>query len=162
KGDTAQLAVSSGFVDKLGNRDEIRARMIQLAGEDKKDQEKTFKQVSVADYLEARGDGRTGARGSGDAVAGIVAKGEILDGKQPPGKVGGDSTAALVRRAREDDKVKAIVLRVDSPGGSAFASEVIRREFAVARKDGKKVVVSMGTLAASGGYWISTASDELL
>src|SRR5262249_31677583 len=68
---------------------------------------------------------------------------------------------ALIRRAGQDEKVKAIVLRVDSPGGSAFASEVIRRELAVARKDGKKVVVSMGSLAASGGYWISTASDEI-
>lgn len=161
KGDLAKLALESGFVDKLGHRDEVRARMIELAGEEKKENEKTFKQVSVSDYLEARGGDRTGEHGGGDAVAVIVAKGDILDGKQPAGKIGGDSTAALVRRARQDDKVKAIVLRVDSPGGSAFASEVIRRELAVARKDGKKVVVSMGSLAASGGYWISTASDEI-
>ena len=161
KGDLAKVALESGLVDKLGHRDEVRARMIEVAGEDKKEKEKTFKQVSVSDYLEAKGGDRTGERGSGDAVAVIVAKGEILDGKQPPGRIGGDSTAALVRRARQDDKVKAIVLRVDSPGGSAFASEVIRRELAVARRDGKKVVVSMGSVAASGGYWISTASDEI-
>jgi len=161
KGDLAKLALDSGLVDKLGQRDEVRSRMIELAGEDKKENEKTFKQVSVSDYLEASGGDRTGEHGGGDAVAVIVAKGEILDGKQPAGKIGGDSTAALVRRARQDAKVKAIVLRVDSPGGSAFASEVIRRELAVARKDGKKVVVSMGSLAASGGYWISTASDEI-
>ena len=161
KGDIAKLALDSGLVDKLGQRDEVRARMIELAGEEKKENEKTFKQVSVSDYLEARGGDRTGESGGGDAVAVIVAKGDILDGKQPAGKIGGDSTAALVRRARQDDKVKAIVLRVDSPGGSAFASEVIRRELAVARKDGKRVVVSMGSLAASGGYWISTASDEI-
>jgi len=132
--------------------------MIELAGEDKK--EKTFRQVSVADYLEARGGDRTGQKG-GEAVAVVVAKGDILDGKQPAGTIGGDSTAALVRRARQDEKVKAIVLRVDSPGGSAFASEVIRREMVLARQAGKKVVVSMGSLAASGGYWISTASDEI-
>jgi len=161
KGDLAKLALDSGLVDKLGQRDEVRSRMIELAGEDKKENEKTFKQVSVSDYLEASGGDRTGEHGGGDAVAVIVAKGEILDGKQPAGKIGGDSTAALVRRARQDAKVKAIVLRVDSPGGSAFASEVIRRELAVARKDGKKVVVSMGSLAASGGFWISTASDEI-
>jgi len=161
KGDIAKLALDSGLVDKLGQRDEVRARMIELAGEEKKENEKTFKQVSVSDYLEAKGGDRTGESGGGDAVAVIVAKGDILDGKQPAGKIGGDSTAALIRRARQDDKVKALVLRVDSPGGSSFASEVIRRELAVARKDGKKVVVSMGSLAASGGYWISTASDEI-
>jgi protease-4 len=159
KGDLARLALDARLVDKLGHRDEIRARMIELAGEDEK--EKTFRQVSVEDYLEARGGDRGGAGGRGDAVAVVVAKGYILDGKQPAGTIGGDSTAKLIRRARQDDKVKAIVLRVDSPGGSAFASEVIRRELVLARKDGKPVVVSMGTLAASGGYWISTASDEI-
>jgi len=159
KGDLARLALDARLVDKLGHRDEIRARMIELAGEDEK--EKTFRQVSVEDYLEARGGDRSGAGGRGDAVAVVVAKGYILDGKQPAGTIGGDSTAKLIRRARQDDKVKAIVLRVDSPGGSAFASEVIRRELVLARKDGKPVVVSMGALAASGGYWISTASDEI-
>ncbi len=159
KGDTAKMALEAKLVDKLAYRDELRARMIALAGEDKK--EKSFNQVSVRDYLEAKGGDRTGSRGSGDAVAVIVAKGEILDGKHPAGVIGGDSTAKLIRKARQDDKVKAIVLRVDSPGGSAFASEVIRRELVLARQAGKKVVVSMGTLAASGGYWISTASDEI-
>ena len=90
-----------------------------------------------------------------------MAAGEILDGDQAPGTVGGDSTSALIRKARLDDHVQAIVLRVDSPGGSAFASELIRRQAALARRDGKPVVVSMGTLAASGGYWISTASDQI-
>jgi len=158
RGDTARAALDARLVDKLGPRDQVRTRMIELAGEDKK--EKTFRQVSVADYLEARGGDRTGQKG-GEAVAVVVAKGDILDGKQPAGTIGGDSTAALVRRARQDEKVKAIVLRVDSPGGSAFASEVIRREMVLARQAGKKVVVSMGSLAASGGYWISTASDEI-
>lgn len=161
KGDMAKLAVEAKLVDKLGQRDEIKARMIALAGEDKDEKkEKTFAKVTFKDYLEAKGGDRTGASG-GDAVAVIVAKGSILDGKQPAGTIGGDSTAKLVRMAREDSKVKAIVLRVDSPGGSAFASEVIRRELALARQAGKKVVVSMGTLAASGGYWISTSADEI-
>ena len=158
-GDLARIAVESKLVDKLGYRDEIRKRMIEIAGENEK--EHTFRQVDVADYLEARGGDRTGAKGRGDAVAVVVAVGEILDGSQPPGTIGGDSTAALIRQAWQDDKVKAIVLRVDSGGGSAFASEVIRRELVVARKHGKKVVVSMGSVAASGGYWIATASDEI-
>ena len=99
--------------------------------------------------------------GKGQAVAVVVAKGEILDGTQPAGTIGGDSTARVLRRAREDDAVKAVVLRVDSPGGSAFASEIIRRECELVRKAGKPLVVSMGSVAASGGYWISTASDEI-
>ena len=90
-----------------------------------------------------------------------MARGTILDGSHPPGTIGGDSTAALIRSARHDDDVKAVVLRVDSGGGSVFASEVIRREFELVRDAGKPVVVSMGTVAASGGYYISTASDEI-
>jgi protease-4 len=94
-------------------------------------------------------------------VAVVVAKGDILDGDQPPGTIGGDSTARLLRRARQDDSVKAVVLRVDSGGGSAFASEVIRRECELVRQAGKPLVVSMGSVAASGGYWIATDADEI-
>jgi protease-4 len=160
KGNRAKLALEARLVDRIGHRDEVRKRMIDLVGEEKDG--RTFKQVSVADYLENRGGDRTGEKGSGDAVAVVVAVGDILDGRQPPGTIGGESTAALIRKARQDKKVKAIVLRVDSPGGSAFASEVIRRELALARSvDSKPVVVSMGSVAASGGYWIATASDEI-
>jgi len=157
-GDLARLALESRLVDRLGYLDEVRSRMIEIAG--KADREKTFRQISVRDYLRATGANRNGG-GRGPAVAVVVAKGDILDGRQPAGTIGGDSTAKLIRQAREDGDVKAIVLRVDSPGGSAFASEVIRRELALARENGKPVVVSMGSLAASGGYWIATASDEI-
>jgi len=157
-GDGAKLALQAHLVDRLATRDEVRKRLIDLVGEDKA--KKSFKQVGFSEYLAARGGDRTGS-GSGDAVAVIVAKGEILDGSQPQGAIGGDSTARLVRKAREDKSVKAVVLRVDSPGGSAFASEIIRRECELARGAGKPVVVSMGSVAASGGYWISTASDEI-
>src|SRR5690606_17151880 len=85
----------------------------------------------------------------------------ILDGVQPPGTVGGESMAQLIRQAGEDDTVKALVVRVDSPGGSAFASEVIRRELEVFRESGRPVVVSMGSVAASGGYWMSMGADEI-
>jgi protease-4 len=158
-GDLAKAALDAKLVDKLGERDEVRQRMIQLVGADEK--RHSFRQVGVQEYLAARGGDRTGASGKGSAVAVIVAKGDILDGDQPPGTIGGDSTARLLRRAREDDAVKAVVLRVDSPGGSAFAAEIVRRECELVRKAGKPLVVSMSSLAASGGYWISTASDEI-
>ncbi len=158
-GDTAKIALEAKLVDKLAARDEVRKQMIALAGEDEKS--KSFKQVSMADYLEALGGDRPGAKGKGDKVAVVVAKGEIVDGTAGPGRIGGDSTAALIRKARQDEKVKAIVLRVDSGGGSAFASEVIRRELQLAQEAKKPVVVSMGSVAASGGYWIATSSDEI-
>lgn len=157
-GDAARALLEAGLVDRLSNRDEVRARMIELVGEEKK--EHTFHQISLADYLEAQ-DLAEPEQPKGDAVGVVVARGTILDGEQPAGKIGGDTTSALVRQARENEKVKAIVLRVDSGGGSAFASELIRRELALARAAGKPVVVSMGSVAASGGYWISTASDQI-
>jgi protease-4 len=156
-GDMAKMALDARLVDKLLSRDEVRKRMIELVGED----EKSFRQVGMRTYLEAKGGDRTGARGKGPAVAVVVAKGDILDGDQPPGTIGGDSTARLLRRAREDDEVKAVVLRVDSGGGSAFASEIIRRECELVRQAGKPLVVSMGSVAASGGYWIATDADEI-
>ena len=158
-GDMATLAKDARLVDTLAPRDGVRKRLIALLGEDKESH--SFKQVGFATYLKAKGGDRSGATGRGKAVAVVVAKGSILDGSQPAGTIGGDSTARLLRRAREDESVRAVVLRVDSPGGSAFASEVIRRECELVRQAGKPVVVSMGSVAASGGYWISTASDEI-
>jgi protease-4 len=158
-GDMAKMALEAKLVDKLAPRDEVRKRMIELVG--KTDDGKSFRQVGVSTYLQAKGGDRTGATGKGKAVAVIVAKGDILDGDQPAGTIGGDSTARLLRRAREDDSVKAVVFRVDSGGGSAFASEIIRRECELVRKAGKPLVVSMGTVAASGGYWVATDADEI-
>ncbi len=91
----------------------------------------------------------------------VVASGTILDGVQPSGSIGGDSLAALIRQARADENVKALVLRVDSGGGSAFASDIILREIEVFKESDRPVVVSMGSVAASGGYWISMAADEI-
>jgi protease-4 len=157
-GDAARAALDAGLVDRLSNRDEVRARLIELVGED--EESHGFRQVALADYLEAE-DLTEPAAPKGEAVGVVLARGTILDGFQPAGKVGGETVSALVRKAREDESIQAIVLRVDSPGGSAFASELIRRELVVARQAGKPVVVSMGSVAASGGYWISTASDEI-
>ncbi|MCD4748625.1 MAG: signal peptide peptidase SppA [Thermoanaerobaculales bacterium] len=158
-GDTAQAALDAGLIDTIATRDEVRARLIELVGED--EDAHSYYRVGIDDYLEAEGGDRTGEKAKGDLVGVVVARGLILGGTQPPGKIGGDSTSALIRQARQDDNVKAIVLRVDSGGGSAFASEIIRRECELAKEDGKPVVISMGSVAASGGYWISMASDEV-
>ncbi|MCP3963283.1 MAG: signal peptide peptidase SppA [bacterium] len=157
-GQGSEMALQLGLVDFVGDRDLVRGRLIELVGED--EDTHSFHQIRHGTYLETVDDDPNEGKGD-DTVAVIVARGQILNGSQSPGTIGGDSTAALIRKARNDEDVKAIVLRVDSPGGSAFASELIRREFVLAREAGKKVVVSMATVAASGGYWISTASDEI-
>jgi len=154
-GDLARVALDAGLVDALKTRDEMRQAMIERGARD--DDSKSFRQVQFNEYL-----ARLEPRRSGEALAVVVAEGEIGDGEAPPGRIGGLSTAALIRKAREDDEVKALVLRVDSPGGSAFGAELIRRELELTRAAGKPVVVSMGDLAASGGYWVATAADEVI
>lgn len=154
-GDIGKLALSNKLVDGLKTRDELRQMLIARGAEDEKG--KSFRQVSFKDYLS-----RQKPKGDGDAVGVVIAAGVISDGNAPAGLVGGLSTAALIRKAREDEHIKAIVLRVDSPGGSAFGSELIRRELELTRAAGKPVVVSMGDVAASGGYWISMAADEVI
>jgi protease-4 len=157
-GDTAQMALALGLVDHLSTRDQVRERMIELVGKEKDGH--GFSSIDMEDYLQATAAKRKQPE-KGPAVGIVVAKGTISDGSRPPGEIGGDSTAALIRKARRDEAVKAVVLRVDSGGGSAFASEVIRRELELTRDAGKPVVVSMGSVAASGGYWIATSSDEI-
>jgi protease-4 len=154
-GDTGKLSLSSRLVDGLKTRDELRAMMIKRGALDLEG--KSFRQVGFDEYV-----GRHHPKLFGDAVGVIVASGDITDGVAGPGAIGGKSTSNLIRRAREDDQIKAIVLRVDSPGGSAFGSELIRRELELTRAAGKPVVVSMGNVAASGGYWISMAADEVI
>jgi len=158
-GDAAKAALDFGLVDQTMTRIEIRQHLIELVGED--EEKHTFNQVGMADYLSTIDDDRFGREAKGDKVAIIVARGTILDGSHPAGTIGGDSTGALIRKARNDEDVKAIILRVDSGGGSAFASEVIRRECEAARADGIPVIASMGSVAASGGFWISTSSDQI-
>jgi protease-4 len=158
-GDTAELARSYGLVDELLTQDQARARVREIVGPNEEGGD-DYAGIDHVAYLKAQASGRLpfdGAR----KVAVVVAAGTILDGMQPPGTVGGDSTALLIREATTDEGVKALVLRVDSPGGSAFASEVIRREIEVFRDSGRPVVVSMGSVAASGGYWIAMSADEI-
>ncbi|MCA3077982.1 MAG: signal peptide peptidase SppA [Rhodocyclaceae bacterium] len=154
-GDAAKMALNSKLVTALKTRDELRTMLIEKGAKD--EEKKTFRQVSMSAYLST-----LKSKSSGDAIGVVVAEGEISDGIEPPGKIGGRSTADLIRKAREDEKIKAVVLRVNSPGGSAYGSELIRRELELTRKAGKPVVVSMGNVAASGGYWISMAADEVI
>ncbi len=158
QGDLGQLAVKQGLVDQLITPDQLRKVLIDKGAED--EDEKTFRQVALADYL-AHLDRTQPQLPLGQRIGVVVAEGEILDGKQPGGTIGGDSTSALLRRAREDDTIKAVVLRVDSPGGGVFPSELIRREVELTRAAGKPVIVSMGDVAASGGYWISMNADRI-
>jgi protease-4 len=154
-GDLAKVTLDAKLVDGLKTRDEIRQMMIARGEKDA--QGKTFRQVNYDEYL-----ARVHPKVVGDAVGVVMAVGEITDGVAPPGAIGGQSTSNLIRIAREDNNIRAIVLRIDSPGGSAFGSELIRRELELTRAAGKPVVVSMGNVAASGGYWISMASDEVI
>jgi len=158
-GNSAQLARDYGLVDDLLHRDGIRERIREAIGVTE-DDESDFPVIGHEEYLSAV---RTPLppRAGGSRVGVIVLSGEIMDGRQPPGTIGGDSAAKLIRDAAEDEDIKALVLRVDSPGGSAFASEIILREIEVFQQSGRPVVVSMGSVAASGGYWISMSADEI-
>lgn len=159
KGDTAQLALQGKLVDGLKTRDQMRELLIAKGARD--EQAKSFRQVGMGEYLaHVKAAGAPSAMQPGLGI--VVAEGEIVDGDAGPGRIGGDSTARLIRKAREDDAIKAVVLRVNSPGGSAFASEIVRRELELTRQAGKPVVVSMGDVAASGGYWISMSSDAVI
>ena len=155
-GSAAEMALKEKLVDGLKTRDEMRALLIQKGAA--AEGGKTYRQVGWLDYLQRQAQLPV----FGDHVAVVIAEGEIVDGDAGPGRVGGDSTARLIRQAREDEQVKALVLRVNSPGGSAFASEIIRRELELTKKAGKPVIVSMSDVAASGGYWISTSSDLVI
>jgi protease-4 len=155
EGDAAKLALNAGLVDGVKTKDEVRALMIKRGVYD--EHIKTFRQVSFDDYLARHPD-----KLLGNAVGVVVAEGDITDGAGAQGVVGAITTSNLIRKAREDDQVKAVVLRINSPGGSAYGSELIRRELELTRLAGKPVVVSMGDVAASGGYWISMSSDEVI
>jgi len=154
-GDTADYALKNKLVDALATRPQVEAELSKTFGWNKQDND--VNSVSIYDYTPAAKPASTNPQ-----IAVIFANGAIIDGPEEPGSVGGDTTAAQIRQARLDPKIKAIVLRVNSPGGSVSASEVIREELAAVRAAGKPVVVSMGGMAASGGYWISTPADYII
>ncbi len=159
-GDIAIAARDHGLIDEVMTRTEVRNVLIEHVGADP-DHPDSFSAADMYEYLSQMRMRSGGTTEKSENVAVIVAAGEILFGSQPPGTIGGDSTAALLRRARNDESVKAVVLRVDSPGGSKFASEVIVDEIRALRDEGIPVVASMSSVAASGGYAISMYADRI-
>jgi len=158
-GDTAIFAVNEHLVDGLKTREELDALLLERGLADP-EAEAGYRQIGFEDYL-AHLDAAQPLHDPRPQVAVIVAEGVISGGEQPAGQVGGVSTSALLRAARKDEEVKAVVLRVNSPGGEVFASEQIRREIQGIKNAGKPVVVSFGNVAASGGYWISMNADRI-
>ena len=155
KGNAAQLALDWKWLDGVQTFESLRDSLMKEVGKDEDIQ--SFRQVGWKDYLVSEVK-----KVNGDHIAIVVAEGEIGDGRAPAGKIGGISTSERIRKATEDKEVKAIVLRVNSPGGSVLGSELIREQLQIAKDKGKPIVVSMGNLAASGGYWISMASDVII
>ncbi|WP_421272381.1 signal peptide peptidase SppA [Aeromonas taiwanensis] len=155
-GNAANYALDNGLVDQLATRDEMTQAVIKEVGEA---EDHGWKGVGLKEYLAAIPEQYP--QSGKDEVGLILASGAIMDGVQPAGTIGGDSLSDLLAEARRDDQVKAVVLRVDSPGGSAFAAEQIRAELLALKQAGKPVVISMGSYAASGGYWISADADKI-
>ena len=158
-GDIAALALQQGLIDRIATRSETKAHLLQILPNSNGD----FDSVPMAAYLNHMKLRSLKAVNKGrPEIAVVVASGSIIDGNQPEGTIGGDTLAEMFAAIEEEDQVKAVVLRVDSPGGSAFASDVIRDSIASLRKKNIPVVISMGSYAASGGYWIATESDKIL
>ncbi len=156
-GDFAQYALKLGLVDRLMTAPQARQALAQSGTPDQAGD--SYRAVDMQDYLNL-----TKARTAGSSakhIAVIIAEGDIVNGRQPPGRIGTISTAEQLRRVARDDKVAALVLRINSPGGDAYAAQAIRQEIQQVRDAGKKVVVSMGNVAASGGYMIAMAADEV-
>ncbi len=156
-GNTAELARKTGLVDDIWTRQQTVSYLTSLA----KTTEEKMQIISSLDYYGSVQPSFGKTASENGKIGLIIAEGTILPGHQPPGLIGGDSLAKLLKEAKEEDTIKALVLRIDSGGGSAFASEVIRQEILELKKKGKPVVVSMGSLAASGGYWIAADADEI-
>lgn len=158
EGDLGNYAVQNKLADGLKTREEFRKEVIALVG---KNDDNTYQHITFDNYARLVIPARQFDNPLTDKVAVVVARGTIVDGSAKAGTIGGDSTAALLRQARNDDKIKAVVLRIDSGGGSAYASEIIGQEITLLRQAGKPVIASMGAVAASGGYWIAAPTNEI-
>ena len=160
-GDTAQMALRAGLVDGLKTRADMDRYLISIVGAS--DNDDRFSRISMDDYLRTFPSTYAPDRYRDQDVVGIIAaEGDIVPGEGGIGLIGADQLRELIRQARDDDHVRALVLRINSGGGSAFASEQIRRELALVREAGKPVVVSMGAVAASGAYWLAADADAIL
>ncbi len=157
-GSFAQAALALGLVDTVDSNLAILKELVDVVGQSKN--KLSYNKVAMIDYL-AQQDVMA-PRNDNANIAIVVAKGQILNGHQPVGTIGGASTSLLLRKARLDDDIKAVVLRIDSGGGSAYASEQIRTEVIALQQAGKPVIASMGSVAASGGYWIAANADKII
>ncbi|NNF51865.1 MAG: signal peptide peptidase SppA [Gammaproteobacteria bacterium] len=159
QGDSAKAALAAGLVDELLGHEVIRERLIGIVGEDKKNH--SYKAVNFRKYVGHARQNLDKYKASDQLVAVVVAVGSITTGDQPPGTIGSESLSRQLIQARENDKVKAVVLQIDSGGGSMLASEIILREIELLKATGKPVIASMGGVAASGGYYIAMPADEI-
>ena len=159
-GDWAAAALDAGLIDRIASRPEMRAAVIEVVGEDRREKG-VFRAVDLASYVRSKRSIAPGTESKANNVAVVIASGPVVDGRAPPGQIGGDSTAELIRRARTDTSVAALVLRVDSGGGSVFASDVIQGEILAFKATGRPLVASMGSVAASAGYWMSAPADAI-
>lgn len=159
RGDAGKVAQAAGLVNRLETLPEFRRRVAETVGEDQ--EHGSFRQIHYREYLRAVGHERKSRTGSRNELALVTVQGEIVDGPGEAGQAGGETVSELLEEARRDEEVAAVVLRVDSPGGSVWASEQIRRAVQALRADGKPVVVSMSSVAASGGYWVSMDADRI-
>ncbi|MDP6673953.1 MAG: signal peptide peptidase SppA [Gammaproteobacteria bacterium] len=158
-GNTAQMALATGLVDSVAGRGAARERLIELAGPDA-DDDSTYSSIDFLSYV-SRVRAKQVDQPGAPKVAVLVAAGEIVDGEAPRGMIGGDSLSVLIDQAADDEQIKALVLRIDSPGGSMFASEVVLEQLAQLKLLGKPLVVSMSSVAASGGYYIAMLADQI-
>lgn len=158
-GDRSQLALSTGLVDGLKSHQEMEQLLRDLVGPGA--DQTGFNHISLRDYLQTLTPSYTDTKGKQALIGIIAASGTIVYGKDSVGQIGSDDLIKRIRKARQDKRVKAIVLRINTGGGSAFASELIRRELLLAQQEGKPVIVSMGAMAASGGYWLAAGADAI-
>jgi protease IV len=155
-GDLAQAGLAAGLVDKLGDRTAFGKRVAEIAGTEARKPAGSYRSIALANWLAAHPEPK-----GGNAIGVITVAGEIIDGKSGPGSAAGDTISELILKGLAENDLKALVVRVDSPGGSVLASEKIRQAILEAKGRGLPIVVSMGSLAASGGYWVSTPGDVL-
>jgi protease-4 len=159
KGDVALAALEYGLIDGLKTKEEFIDYIAEISGYD---EDRLYNRVGYRQYVASmQGPLEKLGKAQPESVGVVVVEGAIVDGSRPAGVAGGDTIARLIRKARLDENIKALVVRVSTGGGSAFASEIIREQLALTQQAGKPVVVSMGSVAASGGYWIAAGADEV-
>ncbi len=159
QGNAARVALEEGLITAIRSREQMNLEVQEIVGTDKHSHQ--YNRVELRSYVVAARAEQALKRDADKQIAVVVAAGEILDGPQPPGAIGGESLARVIREARDNENIDAMVLRIDSPGGSMMASEQIYRELQAFRKAGKPIVASMSSVAASGGYYIAMGADEV-